>query len=296
MYVEEAVRDRSSLSKVKLVLTDEKAATALLSHIDTAILGAAQATSSGLGRLKQVDKARQRDRQSTLDAAFEKGNEFTGLEENLEKLVALAAKLKGLSSSEAESDFATMVTEIDTVATVHKGQKDYEQHLAEDVCRVLVPRLNTTPGGMTTLIEAYALYNRARAGDLISPTDFKGAVALIKSAEASGQALGLVHRSVGKGGLTVLQLRDAATAESDAASAVLERLAEMEDRDSRLHYVTAVDVAQILSLSVPLADCVLLRLEEACTVCRDEGPNGLVFYRNVFMDEAFAGDYPTSRL
>lgn len=48
--------------------------------------------------------------------------------------------------------------------------------------------------------------------------------------------------------------------------------------------VTASDVAQKLSIALPIAKEQLLLAEARGVLCRDDGPEGLRFFRNFFAD------------
>ena len=140
-------------------------------------------------------------------------------------------------------------------------------------------------GGMLPLTDAFCLFNRARGAELASPADV---LAAARAFERVGAPVRL--REFDSGVLAVQAL-------SHTDSGVFARLVQLAaphgeaerapDEPTGLGPpLTASDVAAALSMPLAVAAEHLKTAEAAGVLCRDEGPEGLRFFRNFFMEHA----------
>ena len=120
---------------------------------------------------------------------------------------------------------------------------------------------------MMPLTDLYALYNRARGTNLVSPDDLVQACALFPN-------LGLPFRLRRfDSGVLVVQ----STAFSEER--VVQRIEELVEQRAPL---TAANVAKEFSVSLQLAYEQLVLAEQHLVLCRDETLAGVFFYANLF--------------
>lgn len=126
-----------------------------------------------------------------------------------------------------------------------------------------------------TLTDVYSLFNRARGTALISPDDLLQASGLFPS-------LGLPHRlHTFASGVIVIQ----SLSHSDRK--VAETIGKLVAGDTECQApISASDVAKAMKVPVTIAQEHLLTAEQHRVLCRDDGPEGLRFFRNFFFDAA----------
>jgi ESCRT-II complex subunit VPS36 len=138
-------------------------------------------------------------------------------------------------------------------------------------------------GGIMTLVDLWAVFNRARGGvELISPTDFE------KAARKWDELKLPVRLRKFKSGLLVVQGRDR-TDEKTIAS-LLAWLRELHDEQPPTEVtwdwrtfgrgVTAQETAERFGWSVGVATEELEMAEETGALCREQGLDGLKFWEN----------------
>ncbi|EFN52457.1 hypothetical protein CHLNCDRAFT_12611, partial [Chlorella variabilis] len=145
----------------------------------------------------------------------------------------------------------------------------YHQELARqlaDFLRVPMERAS----GMMPLPDVYCLYNRARGTELISPDDLLAAISLFPKIRAPYTLREFAS------GVKVVQ------AASHSDDAVCRRLAEMVLLATLGPSITRTEVAVRLAMPVPVAGEHLRMAEARGVLCRDDGPEGLRYFRNFF--------------
>ena len=70
---------------------------------------------------------------------------------------------------------------------------------------------------------------------------------------------------------------------------VCRRLGDLTGRDGLGQSLTASDVAAALKVPLSIAGEFLATAEAAAVLCRDDGPDGLRYYRNFFIDPGISG-------
>ncbi|CAK0763346.1 hypothetical protein CVIRNUC_003048 [Coccomyxa viridis] len=151
----------------------------------------------------------------------------------------------------------------------------YHRELSRQLVDFLTPRINRA-GGMMPLPDVYCLFNRARGTELISPDDLLTAVKLLPAIGAQ-----LTFRQFASGVLVVQS-----HAHSDEQ--VRAQLLELTGSSGLGSSLTSSNVAAALHVPLAIASEHLLAAEGCGALCRDDGPEGLRFYRNVFADTALA--------
>ena len=196
---------------------------------------------------------------------------------------AKLARAKGTAAAAAQDGEGMQVAAISrdlglvnpvTRATAGGG---YLPALAREVAAFAAPKVKTA-GGILPLTDVYCLYNRARGTELVSPSDFAQACALVNSH-------GLTPATFGSG-VRVLQL----TSLSHTASrrrivrALEDGAAACVQRDGQgLAYVTVLSLASDWGIPLALAKEHLWQAECAGVLCRDVSMQGTRLYLNAFM-------------
>uniref|UniRef100_A0A0G4GHX1 Vacuolar protein-sorting-associated protein 36 n=1 Tax=Chromera velia CCMP2878 TaxID=1169474 RepID=A0A0G4GHX1_9ALVE len=147
--------------------------------------------------------------------------------------------------------------------------------------------------GVILLHDLYCLFNRARGTDLISPEDLRAAVDKFEDSQSNA---GLRLRKM-RGGALAVQLE---SFDDAAVSRALQRLiSEQEEQQkaaakegeeggseieqtSACMGVTAMQLASLWKVSLPLAQLMLLEAEAGGSLCRDDSISGLYFFPNRF--------------
>lgn len=149
----------------------------------------------------------------------------------------------------------------------------YHRQLAREICDFLT---NTLPSHkkshILTLTDLYALINRARGTELISPNDLLEAANLFDDLE-----LGFRTKQYASGVIVVQPVG----LTQEGVEEKLRALAATHRHDG----VTVSTAAQELLVSVPVALEMLTAADASGAICRDEDPvAGLRFYSNLFLD------------
>eukprot|EP00768_Dysnectes_brevis_P004662 gnl/Dysnectes_brevis/3375_a4246_893.p1 GENE.gnl/Dysnectes_brevis/3375_a4246_893~~gnl/Dysnectes_brevis/3375_a4246_893.p1 ORF type:complete len:385 (+),score=13.25 gnl/Dysnectes_brevis/3375_a4246_893:122-1276(+) len=235
----------------------------------------------GLAALTSHEAKRTKQQGQFLSGSF---SDLDALRQNAMRLVRLAEQLKASKGkSEEETEAQGLVADFGMAATVSRdthGDRFIEE-MAREMSVFLIGRLERAPAGMIALAEAYAMYNRHRGTNLVSPKDFQEALA------AAGRfGLPIQTKFLGSG-LQVLALSSSSSKEvGDKLIASLEHMtADRRERGVRtLPFLTPFDVSQLSGVSITLAADILVELEHQCRLCRDISAGGLVFYRNYFIN------------
>lgn len=144
------------------------------------------------------------------------------------------------------------------------SNSEYYQLLANQICQMLLDPI-TENGGMMSMADVYCRVNRARGLELLSPEDLLNACHYLN---------GPIKLRKFPSGAMVLQL------ENHDDEAVAEETFQEVDKAKCL---SIEQLAQILNISLLLAQERLLTAERAGKVCRDDSIEGLSFYPNLLL-------------
>jgi ESCRT-II complex subunit VPS36 len=201
------------------------------------------------------------------------------------EVIALAesfARLPGNSGVvEAGAAQALGLVSRDMFATTSSaGERAWIDELARQVAEFLSDDARGVlkkEGGVITLVDLWALYNRVRGMDLISPQD-------LQKATTRFEALKLpVRARVFRSGLVVVQ--DVGRRDEDTVRRILEWIGG-EGQWGR--GVTAAEAAERFGWSIGVASEELEMAEERGALCREVTIEGVRFWKNWFVDERSA--------
>lgn len=175
-----------------------------------------------------------------------------------------------------EDEFNTLLHSFGMVNPVTK--KTAGSHFHEELARELSDFLQihlTKHGasGIITLTDLYAIFNRARGMNLISPNDLVQACSLFERLK-----LPFKLKKFESGVVAVQSNMFSAEGIAKRIDNLLKK-AESENKVS----ISAIDVAKDLSLSIQLALEHLMTAEKQLIICRDETVDGIRFFRNKFL-------------
>lgn len=237
-----------------------------------------------------------KDNEFIIGSAFE---DLEALMASAKDVVALAERLARQSNSGGESmsveenavlaesaNQLGLVTTKDIVGTGSSSQALYLSELARNLAEFLTDDSRGVlkkAGGIITLVDLWAMFNRARGGvELVSPKDFEKAARMWESLKLP------VRLRTFRSGVMVVQGRD----RTDAATVktLLSWLQDLHEfppeRDVAWDWrmfgrgVTAQETAERFGWSLGVAEEELLMAEECGAVCREEGLEGLKFWVN----------------
>ncbi|KAJ5143022.1 uncharacterized protein N7515_001809 [Penicillium bovifimosum] len=228
------------------------------------------------------------------------GNAFEDLEAlmaSAKQIVALAETLardSGITTNEGSPETSAvlsqsavalgMVTTRDMLSSGHESL--YLSELARDLAEYLTDDrkgILQREGGIMSLIDLWAIFNRSRNGvELASPSDFQKAAELWEKLKLP------VRLRRFKSGLLVVQRSDWSDEKTIAKlQAWMEELRQIPPEDSAPwdwslfgRSVTAQEVAHQFKWSVGVAAEELEMAEDRGILCREEGIEGLRFWRN----------------
>lgn len=255
----------------------------------------------GLAGLEQRDLNVRKNNELVIGNAFE---DLDALISSAKDIIALAEKFSGTlnttsasSSPEARALLSQSAAAMGLVATkdmLGSGSSSESLYLSE-LSRNLAEFLTDDSvgilhreGGIMSLVDLWAVFNRARGGvELISPLDFQKAANMWETLH-----LPLRLRRF-KSGVLVVQGKDRSD-EKTIASLVnwLRQLQEVPpaehvpwDWHSFGRGVTPQETAEKFGWSVGVANEELEMAEEKGALCREEGLEGLRFWRNYLQAE-----------
>ena len=190
------------------------------------------------------------------------------LVEIIHKYVVTLDKQKETSQDE-NAQLANLLQDMGMTSALSKsefaGRMDaYFETLARQLADFLLPKLKKT-GGIMTLTDAYCLFNRSRASNLISPEDLVKAVDCLERLDIE------LSKRVFASGLIVLQ--------DDSVNdlQIAERLEELA-KDG----ISEMDAARLLQTSALLAHEQLLAAEQMGFLVRDECLEMIRYFPNRF--------------
>jgi len=226
---------------------------------------------AGISGIQNSVAARQKASIEVVNNAF---TDMKSLASCMQALLDVARKLSheapaASSPEETEMRKAFMVLGVADPITRsgHSTLEEFHAGLGKELSSWLHGALPTC-GGVMSVNDIYALYNRARGGkDLVSPNDLFHACQCHLSKEPA-----LLFRRMGAG--TYLVFSEDWKRKYDAVIKAVDSTSSIND----------VALARRLNLSVSLARELLLGSEQEGILCRCETRQGIEFYENMFRD------------
>jgi len=235
-------------------------------------------TAAGVAGIMRTAEAQERKTRVAVETAFE---DLTTLMGSASELMAIARRLQShyerdQHSEEEAEQFHQQLMGLGLASPVSRAtvgsSGDYHAELSRQLCDFLQSPLQQCHGALS-LVDVYGLYNRARGSDLISPDD------LLKACKLFGPLhLPLTLRTFPSGVMIVQSQQLHPEHVAEAVAGALEGSP----------HVTPLRLGELLGVPIALATEYLVDLEKAGSVCRDDGLEGLAFYRNFFRDPALA--------
>ncbi|KAG6038550.1 hypothetical protein E4U41_004087 [Claviceps citrina] len=258
---------------------------------------------AGIAGLEQLGLNMHKNNEILIGSAFE---DLEALMSSAKEVVALAERYarqsngaNGGATAEENAILVESATQLGLITTkdmvgggsseslyLSELSRNLAEFLADDARGVL-----KRAGGIITLVDLWAMFNRARGGvELVSPMDFEKAARLWESLKLP------VRLRTFRSGIMVVQGRDCT--DETTVKALLEWLDDLHEfppeREVSWNWrefgrgVTALETAQRFGWSIGVAEEELLMAEEQGTLCREEGLEGLKFWKN-YID---TGDVP----
>lgn len=262
----------------------------------------------GIAGLERRDQELRKNNEVIIGNAFE---DLSALMASAKEIVALAETFAkqtrssglGETQSSSESDPAALLSQLNLTTTrdmLGSGTGGSSLYLAE-LSRQLAEFLTDdrrgvlkSEGGIISLVDLWAVFNRARGGvELVSPIDFADATALFDKLKLP------VRLRKFKSGLAVVQGRD--RTDEKTTKALLDWLEILrqvppldelgEEKQTPWDWrtwgvgITAVEAAERFGWSVGVAGEELEMAEERGALCREEGVEGVRWWRNWLVEE-----------
>ncbi|KAG5933469.1 hypothetical protein E4U53_000982 [Claviceps sorghi] len=255
----------------------------------------ARAKAAGIAGLEQLGLNMHKNNEMLIGSAFE---DLEALMSSAKEVVALAERFarqsngaNGGATAEENAILAESATQLGLITTkdmvgggssaslyLSELSRNLAEFLADDARGVL-----KRAGGIITLVDLWAMFNRARGGvELVSPMDFEKAARLWESLKLP------VRLRTFRSGVMVVQSRD--RTDETTMKALLEWLNDLHEfppeREVTWDWrefgrgVTALETAQRFGWSIGVAEEELLMAEEQGALCREEGLEGLKFWKN----------------
>lgn len=250
---------------------------------------------AGIAGLEQLGLNMRKNNEILIGSAFE---DLEALMASAKEVVALAERFSrqnssggGTFSAEESAILAESASQLGLITTKEmlgggKSESLYLSELSRNVAEFLTDDARGVlkkAGGILTLVDLWAMFNRARGGvELVSPMDFEKAARLWESLKLP------VRLRTFRSGVMVVQGRDR-TDDVTIASIVswMQDLHEFPP-DNEVAWdwrefgrgVTPQDAAERFGWSLGVAEEELLVAEERGVLCREEGLEGLKFWEN----------------
>ncbi|KAI1812981.1 Vps36-domain-containing protein [Poronia punctata] len=253
---------------------------------------------AGIAGLEQMGLDRRKNNELMIGSSFE---DLEALMASAKEIIALAesfARQVGggtdSATTEANALLAESASQLGLVTTKDivggggssRSESLYLSELSKNLAEFLTDDARGVlkrAGGIMTLVDLWAMFNRARGGvELVSPNDFEKAARLWEKLKLP------VRLRTFKSGVMVVQGRDR-TDESTIKSLLswMRDLHEIPpEKDVAWDWqafgrgVTAQDVAERFGWSIGVAEEELEMAEEKGVLCREEGLEGLKFWEN----------------
>ncbi|GKU04001.1 vacuolar protein sorting protein [Fusarium langsethiae] len=249
----------------------------------------------GIAGLEQLGLNMRKNNELLIGSAFE---DLEALMSSAKEVIALAERFarqtnngQGNASAEENAILAESASQLGLVTTkdiVGGGSSEslYLSELARNLAEFLTDDSRGVlkkAGGIITLVDLWAMFNRARGGvELVSPADFEKAARLWSKLKLP------VRLRTFRSGVMVVQSRE--RTDGTTVRAILSWLKDLHefppDRDVSWDWqefgrgVTAQEAAERFGWSLGVAEEELLMAEERGELCREEGLEGLKFWVN----------------
>ncbi|CAF3510962.1 unnamed protein product [Fusarium graminearum] len=249
----------------------------------------------GIAGLEQLGLNMRKNNELLIGSAFE---DLEALMSSAKEVIALAERFarqtnngQGNASTEENAILAESASQLGLVTTkdiVGGGSSEslYLSELARNLAEFLTDDSRGVlkkAGGIITLVDLWAMFNRARGGvELVSPADFEKAARLWSKLKLP------VRLRTFRSGVMVVQSRE--RTDGTTVRAILAWLKDLHefppDRDVLWDWqefgrgVTAQEAAERFGWSLGVAEEELLMAEERGELCREEGLEGLKFWVN----------------
>ncbi|KAM0563380.1 hypothetical protein ACHAPJ_001098 [Fusarium lateritium] len=249
----------------------------------------------GIAGLEQLGLNMRKNNELLIGSAFE---DLEALMSSAKEVIALAERFarqtnngQGNASAEENAILAESASQLGLITTkdiVGGGSSEslYLSELARNLAEFLTDDSRGVlkkAGGIITLVDLWAMFNRARGGvELVSPADFEKAARLWSKLKLP------VRLRTFRSGVMVVQSRD--RTDGTTVRAILAWLRDLHefppDRDVHWDWqefgrgVTAQEAAERFGWSLGVAEEELLMAEERGELCREEGLEGLKFWVN----------------
>lgn len=247
----------------------------------------------GIAGLEQRRMELRKNNELVIGSAFE---DLEALMASAKEIVALAesfAASNGHSSTSETSAVANalgLVTTKDMLGSGSNSESLYISELARNLAEFLTDDSRGVlrkAGGIITLVDLWAIFNRARGGvELVSPHDFEKAAQLWEKLKLP------VRLRKFKSGVLVVQGSD--RTDEKTIKALLIWLGDLHSFPPEQHVawdwqmfgrgITAQDAAERFGWSIGVAEAELEMAEEKGVLCRDESIEGLKYWEN-WIDE-----------
>ncbi|KAH7189377.1 EAP30/Vps36 family-domain-containing protein [Fusarium flagelliforme] len=249
----------------------------------------------GIAGLEQLGLNMRKNNELLIGSAFE---DLEALMSSAKEVIALAERFarktnngQGNASAEENAILAESASQLGLVTTkdiVGGGSSEslYLSELARNLAEFLTDDSRGVlkkAGGIITLVDLWAMFNRARGGvELVSPADFEKAARLWSKLKLP------VRLRTFRSGVMVVQSRE--RTDGTTVKAILAWLRDLHefppDREVAWDWqqfgrgVTAQEAAERFGWSLGVAEEELLMAEERGELCREEGLEGLKFWVN----------------
>ncbi|KAM5347961.1 hypothetical protein ACJ41O_007785 [Fusarium nematophilum] len=249
----------------------------------------------GIAGLEQLGLSVRKNNELLIGSAFE---DLEALMSSAKEVIALAERFarqtnngQGSASAEENAILAESASQLGLITTkdiVGGGSSEslYLSELSRNLAEFLTDDSRGVlkkAGGIITLVDLWAMFNRARGGvELVSPADFEKAARLWSKLKLP------VRLRTFRSGVMVVQSRD--RTDSTTVKAILSWLQDLHefppDREVAWDWqvfgkgVTAQEAAERFGWSLGVAEEELLMAEERGELCREEGLEGLKFWVN----------------
>ncbi|EEU40758.1 uncharacterized protein NECHADRAFT_33889 [Fusarium vanettenii 77-13-4] len=249
----------------------------------------------GIAGLEQLGLNMRKNNELLIGSAFE---DLEALMSSAKEVIALAERFarqtnngQGNASAEENAILAESASQLGLITTkdiVGGGSSEslYLSELSRNLAEFLTDDSRGVlkkAGGIITLVDLWAMFNRARGGvELVSPADFEKAARLWSKLKLP------VRLRTFRSGVMVVQSRD--RTDGTTVRAILAWLQDLHefppDREVPWDWqvfgrgVTAQEAAERFGWSLGVAEEELLMAEERGELCREEGLEGLKFWVN----------------
>lgn len=255
----------------------------------------ARAKTAGIAGLEQRGLNMRKNNEILIGSAFE---DLEALMASAKEVIALAERFarqnnggSGGASSEDNALLAESASQLGLITTkdiVGGGGSEslYLSELSRNLAEFLTDDSRGVlkrAGGILTLVDLWAMFNRARGGvELVSPLDFEKAARLWESLKLP------VRLRTFRSGVMVVQSRD--RTDDITIKSLLTWLQDLHEFPPEFNVpwdwrefgqgVTAQEAAERFGWSLGVAEEELLMAEEQGALCREEGLEGLKFWEN----------------